>query len=320
MDKLVLDPNDLGDLDPACLQEALDAANLIDPVTLKLKGSIPKGEAKINKDCFVDTNDDDILDTPLDGTGTCSPVPDCALDSATTVATELAEATYNALAAATSECGNVILETGEQCDDGDTDPGDGCNATCELEGQSCGTPIGPRTVTIAINTPQTLAGVRVDLDYPQFQAGIQGTGQSSIVQSQVSILQGIPGDFISIANDRETDLTVVIGSAGAFINTGDLIEVAMDACVALAQNLCNRNQNIIGCCQNPGECADPNLPPSCTSFPLTEVGAGTPAGCCPADNACVSQTTATTCSVSGAVDENGVEIPGVTCTITITGT
>jgi cysteine-rich repeat protein len=35
-------------------------------------------------------------------------------------------------------CGNSILEAGEGCDDGNTTPGDGCNAVCLKElGQTC---------------------------------------------------------------------------------------------------------------------------------------------------------------------------------------
>lgn len=30
-------------------------------------------------------------------------------------------------------CGNLILELGEECDDGNNTPGDGCNATCRNE-------------------------------------------------------------------------------------------------------------------------------------------------------------------------------------------
>ena len=30
-------------------------------------------------------------------------------------------------------CGNGIVQTGEQCDDGNTTPGDGCSATCQIE-------------------------------------------------------------------------------------------------------------------------------------------------------------------------------------------
>ena len=33
----------------------------------------------------------------------------------------------------TSICGNMIIEKDEQCDDGNTINGDGCNETCQLE-------------------------------------------------------------------------------------------------------------------------------------------------------------------------------------------
>lgn len=38
-----------------------------------------------------------------------------------------------------SECGNSQLETGEQCDDGNTEDGDGCSASCQWEKPDCST-------------------------------------------------------------------------------------------------------------------------------------------------------------------------------------
>jgi len=35
-------------------------------------------------------------------------------------------------------CGNGTLDAGEQCDDGNTADGDGCSATCQLEGPIAG--------------------------------------------------------------------------------------------------------------------------------------------------------------------------------------
>jgi hypothetical protein len=191
--------------------------------------------------------------------------------------------------------------------------------------------IGARTVTIAVNTPQTLAGVQITLDYPQFQVGVPGTGQSSIVASRVAVLQGNPGDYIQVSNDRDTDMGLVIGAADNFIDTGDLFTVTLDACVAKEQNLCNRNQNVIGCCDAATdtdgdttfqECTDFDLPPVCPSgsFPSSTVGAGTPEDCCPGDNACVTQASATSCTISGAVDSTGTPVDGVTCSLTISGT
>ncbi|MCB9506749.1 MAG: hypothetical protein H6697_03660, partial [Myxococcales bacterium] len=41
--------------------------------------------------------------------------------------------------ACTPGCGNGFVEAGEACDDGNTADGDGCSATCELEGGgACG--------------------------------------------------------------------------------------------------------------------------------------------------------------------------------------
>ncbi|HVM95832.1 MAG TPA: PQQ-dependent sugar dehydrogenase [Candidatus Acidoferrales bacterium] len=36
-----------------------------------------------------------------------------------------------------ASCGNGVLEAGEQCDDGNVINGDGCSATCQLEGGAC---------------------------------------------------------------------------------------------------------------------------------------------------------------------------------------
>ena len=39
-----------------------------------------------------------------------------------------------ALCVPTKMCGNGAIEAGEACDDGNTAAGDGCNATCQIEG------------------------------------------------------------------------------------------------------------------------------------------------------------------------------------------
>jgi cysteine-rich repeat protein len=268
--------------------------------------------------------------------GSCFPLPECAVEASTAAAQTIVKAFYSTQPPPPPVCGDGTIESPEQCDDNNTTSGDGCSSQCEKEGPSCdavpgSSVIGSRTVTIAVNAPQTLAGVQITLDYPQFQVGIPGTGQSSIVATRVAILQGNPGDYISVSNDRDTDMTFVIGAADNFINTGNLITVTMDSCVAKEQNLCNRNQNVIGCCDAATdtdgdltfqECADFNVPPVCSagSFPASSIGTGTPEDCCPGDNACVTQASATSCTVSGAVDSNGAPVDGVTCSVAIAGT
>src|SRR5438309_5057450 len=40
---------------------------------------------------------------------------------------------FDAAPDAGSPCGNSVLDTGEQCDDGNGSAGDGCDATCHVE-------------------------------------------------------------------------------------------------------------------------------------------------------------------------------------------
>lgn len=303
-----------GSLDPTCVNQAP-------------KGSV-KAPVAITKSC-VDAG-------ASSDAGACFPLPDCAVDAAKAAAQNVAETIYSTQPPPPPVCGNGTVESPEQCDDGGTAAGDGCSAACEKEGPSCdavagSSVIGSRTVTVAIDTPQTLAGIQITLEYPQFESGIPGTGQSSIVASHVTILQGNPGDYIAVSNDRDTDLGFVIGAATDFIVTGNLLTVSMDACVAKETNLCNRNQNVIGCCDASTdedgdtqfqECIDFNAPVVCPAgtFPASAVGEGGPEDCCPADNACVTQLSATFCTVSGAVDSIGNPVDGVTCTATISGT
>ena len=64
-----------------------------------------------------------------------------------------------------STCGNGVLNAGEQCDDGDTQSGDGCSAACDLEyycgdgiinpGEECdGTNLGPIDACVDLDTFQ----------------------------------------------------------------------------------------------------------------------------------------------------------------------
>ena len=65
----------------------------------------------------------------LQGSATIQPTQDCAPAKGCQVTTLPA-------CAASAVCGNNIVEFGEQCDDGNTTPCDGCSPTCRLEG--CG--------------------------------------------------------------------------------------------------------------------------------------------------------------------------------------
>ncbi len=249
--------------------------------------------------------------------GVCEPFPQCVIDSSVQSGQSLARTIYSVPAAPV--CGDGTITYPEQCDDTNTTPGDGCSATCEIEGNTCSPFLAPRTVTVSITADRPFAGVDIVVDYPQFQSGIPGTGQSSLVQSRTAVLQGLPGDYLFLANDRETDLKMGLAAGADIFDTGALLTLSFDGCVALSENICNRNQNVIGCCNGDGD--DPVgcvfTPPACTTFPLGTIGAGTPEDCCPGDNACVTQPDATPCTVSGAVDAVGNPVT-VSCSVLVT--
>jgi streptogramin lyase len=63
---------------------------------------------------------------------------DRAIVTSTTVGSGIAPGQLRDVRAEPQEpvCGNTIIETGEDCDDGNTDPGDCCSATCQYESTS----------------------------------------------------------------------------------------------------------------------------------------------------------------------------------------
>lgn len=308
-----------GGLDPSCVRTAVKSG--------------PKGDAAIQKAC----NDAGLAGADV---GSCAPLPGCVTSEAQLAAQSSASSIYQ-LGFAT--CGNSVIEDPEQCDDGNTDDGDGCSAACETEGKSCTqypgntSVVGTRTATIVIGGltgGQKLAGLTVDFDYPQFQVGIPGTGGSSVVASRVAVLQDTaptPGNYFSLVNDRELDARIVIASTQEFIDNGNAIEVTLDTCVPEAINLCNRSQNVIGCCNAAEdkdgdtifqECSNFDAPPVCAlgTYSQTDVALSTGLeDCCPGESACVTQALATTCTVSGASKGSGESVDGLTCTVVTAG-
>ncbi len=223
----------------------------IDPTCLDTGAKAKaKAEAKIPAACGS-------LDGAAD-LGSCSPLPSCMEDAATNVGQGIAQAIYKKLTVVT--CGDGVTQGNEQCDDGANNgtPGDSCNSSCELLTETCGpgtpaggTIIGHRIITVNLTVPgsQQLAGVQVGFDYPQLEASIKGTGLSSVVQSAFMVLATPPPDgFLSTAYDSDVDAKFVISSIDDFIATGPLVKATLDECVGVSQNLCNRSQEVVGCC------------------------------------------------------------------------
>jgi len=252
-------------------QQTIDAVSSsfgpLDSNCIMTSGQATKAIKNINKACGgLDVN------TILPFVSGCSTSPgsapqiaDCVVTSAVASAQNLAKDIYSVTPP--SVCGNGVVEPGEQCDDGNTTSGDGCSATCEIEGLTC-TPVltGPgatsnthRVETVSITTPQPLGGVVIHLGYPRFEAGIPGTGGSSIVQSRLMTLQN--AGLAELNDDETNQADVGLVNLNTGLASGQLFKVTYDNCVAMNQNICSRNPNVFGCCDNP---ADPNqfqIPP-----------------------------------------------------------
>ena len=109
----------------------------------------------------------------------------------------------NALAPAScipSVCGDGIATGGEECDDGDTDPGDGCGATCLLENTSAvcagvpatgGTDIHSVRVASGLQAPVFLTAPPLD---PRRQFVIEQDGRIRIIKDGVLL----PTPFLSV--------------------------------------------------------------------------------------------------------------------------
>src|SRR5262249_4864059 len=196
--------------------------------------------------------------------GACDPLPNCVTEASVTSAQGMANAFYKKRTPIV--CGNGTVGGEEQCDDGPNNgaPGDLCSSSCESLAETCGpgtpaggTIMGHRIITIGLHipdkngSPQKLAGVRLNFDYPQLEASIKGTGLSSVVQSSFQVLQAAPPDgFLALGNDTDTEASFVISSSDAFIDStsGALLQVTLDECTPLSTNICNRNQQVTGCC------------------------------------------------------------------------
>lgn len=140
-------------------------------------------------------------------------------------------------------CGDGFLHEGvEQCDDGNTDPSDGCS-NCEIAAIACDPSIGYR-VTVGVDFDSVsydLNAITLNLSYP-VGVSIPGKNQEPSVQERLTILVGNPGDLSAIGNDQDvdsngTDETLTIGYL-SFADTpenptdgippGDEIEVRFD--------------------------------------------------------------------------------------------
>lgn len=257
--------------------------------------------------------------------GACPAPPTTSTTSTTSTSTSTTSSTIPP-----AVCGNGVLEGIEQCDDSNTNSGDGCSATCEIESAACdGGVIGTREVTVQLTVPagMDLSTARVTLTYPEVLAGFPGVGDSSFVTSRVS---NTPSGGSVLINDQDSDLTVAyIGLPPNTIPNGQtttFFVALMDTCVDINRDFCSRNQQAIDCCNDvagdPMQVGCPLNPPVCPAGQFPPPGANpapcaTVNGACPTNDFCLDQAENTVCNVSDTNDEQGTPVPGVTCSLSI---
>lgn len=175
--------------------------------------------------CFVcgDSNIDSPTETCDDGNAVTE---QCAYgDTSCTVCAS----TCTEQAGATSFCGDSTVDgaNGEQCDDGGTTPGDGCDATCQIEA-------GPSTCETCINTRDT--GIS---DCSILEPDEIPSCNISVETTFGSCLATCTGDFGPISefciNDTASVLSECLATAvtlGNWLDCLDLHEDAIEACIA----------------------------------------------------------------------------------------
>jgi cysteine-rich repeat protein len=129
-------------------------------------------------------------------------------------------------------CGNAIAEMGEQCDDGNTTAGDGCSATCQLEGTPVmavepnndamhATPSGATKGKLVV-----LRGALPAVDAFDFWSFVVPTGQTVTVNA---ITHTTLTDPYSCAQGTDTVLTL-LDAAGNILDANDDISTGSNLC------------------------------------------------------------------------------------------
>ena len=94
-------------------------------------------------------------------------------------------------------------------------------------------PAGTMRVVVDLAPPagKTIAGVKIDLDYPEHAVTIPGFGDASDVKTRVT---GMPEGFLGVPNDLDDDLIVAIaGTSG--LPRGPIFTVEFDRCKGAPQ-------------------------------------------------------------------------------------
>ena len=121
----------------------------------------------------------------------CDPEPAPCAPASTTSTTATTSTTSTSIP---SVCGNGTIEGGEECDDSNTDPGDGCDAACQLESVNpavcagvppvAGTDLGVVQIASGLVAPVHIAAPRLD---PSRVFVVEQPGRIQVVKNGVQL-------------------------------------------------------------------------------------------------------------------------------------
>ena len=144
----------------------------------------------------------------------------------------------SAVAVAAPVCGNSIIESGEQCDDGNTVSGDGCSSTCQTEVTPPGNGGGGVTpVNIAVSPTEFNINLAINTNTERIiKVTNLGTSTVTVGVSQQDLTgMVILGNFsLTIAPGETVDLNVVfvaLSETGIF--TGKIVIRGKEVLVAI---------------------------------------------------------------------------------------
>ena len=122
-------------------------------------------------------------------------------------------------------CGNSNMDSGEECDDGNTEDGDGCSSSCVLEELPVLTGVQTWTNVDGVGIPKTLIGSYecsgntykielVDIIYAGTDYGqaLKITRGTSVMENYLDIWKGDPSETVGDIELTTTSAIVVIGS------------------------------------------------------------------------------------------------------------
>jgi cysteine-rich repeat protein len=139
----------------------------------------------------------------------------------------------------TPVCGDADVQTGEECDDGDTMSGDGCDSMCQLEGDFC--PEGEPNETIANATQLTACSGGAgqvtpigDQDYYRVDVTVPGSSIRAEVVDILGVTNTCPTGFDSVLE--------LFNASGALLGSDD--QGGLDGCSLISPTTYSWAQNL----------------------------------------------------------------------------